>query len=194
MAFGSIPARSMKTRATYEDLLAVPDNKVAELLDGELHVSPRPASRHTRAASILGVKLGAPFDLGDGGPGGWLLLDEPELHFGEDVLVPDLAGWRRERMPAVTDVPFLTLAPDWVCEVVSPSTERIDRSHKMRIYGRGAVRHAWLVNPIARTLEAYRFGEQGWVLLGTHAGEERVRVEPFDAIELELAALWDGEA
>jgi Uma2 family endonuclease len=190
MAFGSNPAHSMKTRATYEDVLAAPDDKLAELIDGELFLSPRPAARHLQVASVLGVELGGPFQRGRDGPGGWRFLDEPELHFGEDVLVPDLAGWRIERLPAVPDAAFLTLAPDWVCEVVSPSTERIDRSRKMRIYARESVRHAWLVNPVARTLEAYRLGEQGWVLLGTHAGEERVRVEPFDAIELELAVLW----
>ena len=190
MAFVSGPSGKMKTRATYEDLLAVPDHKVAEILDGELFVSPRPAAPHARAASVIGADIGSPFDRGRGGPGGWWVLYEPELHFGEDVLVPDLAGWRRERMPAVPNAPFFTLAPDWVCEVVSPSTEQIDRRRKQPIYRREGVLHLWLVNPLARTLEVYRSSPDGWLLAATHAGAEQVRAEPFEAVELELAALW----
>jgi Uma2 family endonuclease len=179
-----------KRRATYEDLLRVPDHEVAEILDGELHVSPRPGSRHALAASRLGSELGGPFDRGRGGPGGWWILDEPELHFGEEVLVPDLAGWRRERLPEFPDTAAFTLAPDWVCEVASPSTERLDRAKKMPAYAREGVPHFWLVNPLARTLEVYRLAEGRWVLLGTHEGDARVRAEPFDAVELELGGLW----
>jgi Uma2 family endonuclease len=178
-----------KRRATYEDLLRVPDHEVAEILDGELHVSPRPGSRHALAASRLGSELGGPFDRGRGGPGGWWILDEPELHFGEEVLVPDLAGWRRERLPEFPDTAAFTLAPDWVCEVASPSTERLDRAKKMPAYAREGVPHFWLVNPLARTLEVYRLAEGRWVL-GTYEGDARVRAEPFDAVELELGGLW----
>lgn len=190
MALDPGPSATMKTRATYEDLLAVPDNKVAEILDGELFVSPRPAVPHARAASVLGIEIGGPFDRGRGGPGGWWILDEPELHLGEDVLVPDLAGWRRNRMPTVPSVPFFTLAPDWVCEVVSPSTEQIDRRRKQPIYAREGVSHLWLVNPLARTLEIFRRSPDGWLLTATHADADRARAEPFEAVELELAALW----
>jgi Uma2 family endonuclease len=190
MAAGIGPSGTMKTRATYEDLLAVPDHKVAEILDGELFVSPRPAAPHARTASVLGVEIGSPFDRGRGGPGGWWILDEPELHLGEDVLVPDLAGWRRERMSTVPNAAFFTLAPDWVCEVVSHSTEQIDRRRKQPIYAREGVSHLWFVNPLARTLEVYRRSPDGWLLAATHAGAEQVRAEPFDAVELELAALW----
>src|SRR5437762_2790090 len=142
-----------KRRATYEDLLRVPRHLIAEIIDGALVTQPRPASRHALAASVLGVELGAPFHRGRGGPGGWILLDEPELHLHVDVLVPDLAGWRRERMPAVPDAPAFELAPDWVCEVLSPSTAAIDRAEKMPIYGRERVGHLWLIDPAARTLE-----------------------------------------
>jgi len=190
MAFSTGRSGTMKTRATYEDLLAVPDHKVAEILDGELVVSPRPAAPHARASSVLGVEIGSPFDRGRGGPGGWWVLDEPELHLGDDVLVPDLAGWRRARMPAVPNAPFFTLAPDWICEVVSPSTEQIDRRRKQPIYAREGVSHLWLVNPLARTLEVFRRSPDGWLLAATHAAAERVRAEPFEAVELELAALW----
>ncbi len=179
-----------RRRATYEDLCQVPDHKVAEILDGELIVSPRPALRHANASSGLGGHLWGPFQGGRGGPGGWWLLDEPELHLADDILVPDLAGWRRERLPAVPDTAYMTLAPDWVCEVISPSTERIDRSRKMRLYAREGVTHLWLLDPIVRTLEVLRLEAARWVLLGTHSDADVVRVEPFEAIEIELTTLW----
>jgi len=185
-------------RATYADLEAVPATKVAELIRGTLHVMPRPALRHARASSRLGVKLGGPFDLGDGGPGGWWILDEPELHFpdptapGEiDALVPDLAGWRRERVPVMPDAAFCTIAPDWICEVLSKSTEDVDRDEKMPIYAREGVRHAWLVDPIAKTLEVYTLGADGtWGEPVGHGGADVVRAAPFEAIGLDLSALW----
>ena len=183
-------SRVEKPRATYEDLLKVPENKVAEIVDGELYVSPRPAVPHAVVASVLGVDLGGPFDQGRGGPGGWGILYEPELHLGEDVLVPDLAGWRRQRLPAFPKAAFLTLAPDWVCEILSPSTERLDRARKLGIYARESVANAWLVNPETRTLEVYRRSEDRWLLLATHASDALVRAEPFDAIELDLLPLW----
>jgi len=180
----------VRRRATYEDLLAVPDHLVAEILDGELHTTPRPAPRHAVASSGLGVDLGGPFDRGRGGPGGWWILVEPELHLGGDILVPDLAGWRRTRLLTIPETAYFELAPDWICETVSPSTERIDRGKKLRIYAREGVSHAWLVNPIAETLEAYRLEQDRWLLLATHAGDVAARIEPFDAIELELWRLW----
>jgi Uma2 family endonuclease len=179
-----------KRRATYEDLLAVPGHLVAEILDGVLITQPRPASLHARASSRLGIDLGGPFDRGKGGPGGWIILDEPELHLHGDVVVPDLVGWRRTRMPELPDVSALELAPDWVCEVLSPSTAGIDRGEKMPIYARERVSHAWLVDPIARTLEAFRLEDARWSLLGTWRENAQVRVEPFAAVELELDGLW----
>jgi Uma2 family endonuclease len=186
-------ASPAKRPATYDDLVGLPEHKVGEIVDGELYVSPRPASRHTLAASRLGSDLGPPFDRGRGGPGGWWTLDEPELHLGDDVLVPDLAGWRRERVPEFPDTAAFVVAPDWVCEVVSPSTERLDRAKKMPAYARQGVAHLWLVSPQARTLEVYRLADGRWLLLATHEGTTRVRAEPFDAVDLELGPLW-GEA
>jgi Uma2 family endonuclease len=182
-----------KRRATYEDLMQVPNTKVAEIIDGELIVSPRPASPHANAASLLGVDVAGPFhrDPSDpAGPGGWWVLLEPELHFGDDVVVPDWAGWRRSRLPVLTNVPFFTLAPDWACEVVSPSTGRIDRSRKMRIYGDAGVASLWLVDPLARTLEVYRRDADRWIVIGVHGGDDVVRAEPFDAVELALTRWW----
>jgi Uma2 family endonuclease len=182
-----------KRRATYEDLMQVPDTKVAEIIDGELIVSPRPASPHALAAARIGRELLVPFDAPPGGPaapGGWWILPEPELHFGDDVLVPDWAGWRRERLSVLEDVPFFTLAPDWVCEILSPSTGRIDRSRKMRHYAADAVASLWLVDPLQQTLEIYRLEGGRWVVVGTHAGDEIVRAEPFEAVEVRLEDWW----
>ncbi|HEY5569545.1 MAG TPA: Uma2 family endonuclease [Gammaproteobacteria bacterium] len=181
---------ALKTGATYEDLRAVPEHLVAEIFDGELYATPRPAPPHAHAASVLGGELSGPFHRGRGGPGGWWILDEPELHLGTDVLVPDLAGWRRERLPALPTTPYFALAPDWVCEILSPSTETIDRAKKLAIYAREGIRHAWLVNPASQTLEVLRLESQRWAVLAIHEGTATVRAEPFDAIELELAALW----
>jgi Uma2 family endonuclease len=189
------PERQAMKRATYEDVLNAPENKVAEILDGELVLSPRPALRHARASSRLGGHLDGPFDRGRGGPGGWLVLDEPELHLGEHVLVPDLAGWRRERLPSVPDAPWIDLAPDWVCEVLSPSTARIDRGRKLRIYAEAAVSHLWLLDPLEQTLEVLRLRDGAWTIVDVLTGKATVRAVPFDAIELELGELWpDAEA
>jgi len=183
---------ALKAGATYEDLRAVPDHFVAEILDGELYATPRPGLPHARASSVLGFELIGPFDRGRGGPGGWWILDEPELHLGGAVVVPDLAGWKRERLPAIPPEPALTLVPDWICEIVSPTTEALDRVKKLTVYAREGVQHAWLVNPTSQTLEVLRLEASRWVVLALHAGDEKVRAEPFDAIELDLPALWSG--
>jgi len=177
-------------RATYEDVLNAPEDKVAEILDGELVLSPRPAPRHAVAASVLGMALGNPFHQGAGGPGGWWILDEPELHFGEEIAVPDLAGWRRDRMPAIPDEAFFTLAPDWVCEVLSPSTERVDRGKKLKAYAAAGVTHAWLVKPSDRTLEVLRLRDAAWTIVAVWEDTAVVRAEPFEAVDLELGRLW----
>jgi Uma2 family endonuclease len=187
-----------RRRATCADLEAVHPNKVAELIAGVLHVMPRPAPKHARSSSALGGKLVGPFDFGEGGPGGWWILDEPELHFPDpteigaiDALVPDLAGWRRERMPELPEEAYFSLAPDFVCEVLSRSTEDVDRNEKMPIYARQGVQHAWLIDPIKRTLEAYVLGKGSrWTAAGVHGGAARVRLAPFEAVELDLSALW----
>jgi Uma2 family endonuclease len=183
-----VTSKPLKTRATYDDLRRVPDHYVAEMFDGELYASPRPALPHARAATKLAAKLDDPFDFD--GPGGWILLVEPELHFGNDVLVPDIAGWRRERLPALPNHAYLTLAPDWICEVVSPSTESIDRGKKLRIYAREGVAHAWLVDPLRRSLEVLALESGSLEQIEEHHGDSSVRARPFDAIELELRSLW----
>lgn len=183
----SIPARK---RATYADLLALPPHVTGEIVDGELVALPRPRVRHAGVASALSDELGPPFRRGRGGPGGWLLLFEPELHLGEDIVVPDLAGFHRTRLPELPDVAFLEMAPDWICEVLSPSTARMDRVGKRRIYARERVTHYWMIEPEARTLEVGRLDGDSYRVVLSAAADERVRAEPFDAIELDLALLW----
>lgn len=177
--------------ATYDDLLALPENVVGEIISGLLYTHPRPAPKHARAYSGLGGSLWNPFDQGNGGPGGWWILDEPELHLGADVVVPDLAGWRRERMPELPQTAWFELAPDWTCEILSPSTARTDRALKMPLYAREGVAHLWLVDPDARTLEVYRLQDDGhWLLLGTLKEDDPVAQPPFDAVTFPLDALW----
>lgn len=178
--------------ATYDDLRNVPETMIGEIIDGDLYATPRPALPHANAASAIAGALRGPFHGGPGagGLGGWWILFEPELHLGSDVIVPDLAGWRLERLPALPDAPFLDLATDWACEVVSPSTGSIDRVAKMRIYAREGVRHVWLVEPLQQTLEIYRLESDRWVVTGTYAGAQRARAQPFEAIEIDLSSWW----
>lgn len=179
-----------RRKATYQDVLDAPPNKVAEVIAGTLHTHPRPAMRHARASSILGGELVSPFDRGRGGPGGWWIIDEPELHLSDDILVPDLAGWKRETMPTYPDLAFCTIAPDWACEVLSPSTVRIDRHEKAAIYAREGISHLWFVDPATRTLEVMELRDGHWVLLTTLADDAPVSQPPFEAITFPLDALW----
>lgn len=187
-----MPVMAARKRATYQDVLDAPAHHVAEVIDGVLYVHPRPATPHAAASSALGDELGPPFKRGRGGPGGWIILDEPELHLGAepDILAPDLAGWKRARMPAAPRAAFITLAPDWVCEVLSPSTAATDRAEKLPVYARERVPHVWLVDPLVQTLEVLRLDGDGYRIAGVWRGEAAVRAEPFEAIELMLGVLW----
>jgi hypothetical protein len=179
-----------KRNATYQDVIDSPEHMVAEIIGGELRLSSRPGGPATAVASSLGYELGPPFGRGRGGPGGWLILVEPELHLGDEILVPDLASWRRERLPIAPDAAFFTVPPDWICEVLSRSTEKTDRVEKMPIYAAFSVQHAWLVHPRRRTLEAFRLSDGAWLAAAMHKDTDRARIAPFDAIELDLAVLW----
>ncbi len=177
----------------YQAYLAVPEHQHAEIVRGTLYVMSRPSPRHTNASSMLGGELSGPFQRGRGGPGGWWILDEPELQLvAKEPVIPDLAGWRVERMPDLPDTACFTLAPDWVCEIVSRSTEKVDRDQKLPYYLEHRVRHVWLLDPIDKRLEVYSLDpdEARWREVRIHQGDRTVRAEPFDAVELELAALW----
>ena len=177
-------------RATYQDVLDAPPHRVAEIVDGTLYTHPRPAAPHALASSALGHDLGSPFQYGRGGPGGWWIIDEPELHLGEDILVPDLAGWRRERMPDYPDAAYFTLAPDWVCEVLSASTRNVDLHGKRPVYAREGVRHLWLVDPADRTLEAFDLRNRQWERIAGAKDDDPVCIRPFDAVTFSLGDLW----
>jgi len=177
----------------WNELLDVPEGSIGEIVAGGIHVTPRPGPPHTRAASGLGVFVGGAFGYGIGGPGGWVILDEPRVRFADDVRVPDLAGWRADRYQDPEGGPY-AVVPDWICEVLSPSTTAEDRAQKQPLYARAGVRHLWLADPEARTLEVLRLEGGLWVVVSVLAGEGRVRAEPFDAIELDLGAVWRGRA
>ncbi len=177
---------------TYDDLVRVPEHLVAEIVGGELFTSPRPTAPHALATTGIVQDL-SDFHGTPGDPtrrGGWWILFEPEQHFQADVLVPDLAGWRHERMPRVPDVAAFELPPDWLCEVISPSTAQLDRARKMQVYAREGVSHMWIVDPLARTLEIYRLEGDRWTLVRTHGGSDPVRAEPFESCALHPARWW----
>ena len=177
-------------RATYQDVLDAPAHRVAEIVDGTLYTHPRPAPPHALASSSLQGDLSSAFQFGRGGPGGWWIIFEPELHLGEDIVVPDLAGWRRERMPELPDTAYFALAPDWVCEVLSASTRRLDLHEKRPIYAREGVSRLWLVDPTDRTLEAFELHDGQWLLIASAKDDEPVSIRPFDAITFSLGDLW----
>ncbi len=183
-------AEAARKKATYADIESAPPNLVAEIIDGELVTHPRPSPRHGTAAISLGAELTGPFQKGSGGPGGWAFSVEPEIAFGENILVPDIAGWRRECLTEYPETNYFTIAPDWVCEILSASTERRDRTVKRRIYGEGGVRYLWLVDPRQQLLEAFALTAGNWLLVGSWRSDDEVCAPPFDAISFSLADLW----
>lgn len=180
----------VKGGALYEDVIAAPEHKVAEIVEGYLYLSPRPAPRHARASSVLGGDLNDAFDRGRSGPGGWWILDEPELHLRGDVLVPDISGWRRERLPVLPEGPGFEVPPDWLCEILSPSTESFDRGQKLPRYALAGVSHLWLIDPMKRRLEVYGRADLEWLLLEEYSGSAVVNAPPFEPVSLDLAPLW----
>lgn len=179
--------------ALWEHLAELPDDVVGEIVAGEIRTTPRPDPPHLRAAAGVGVFLGGAFGMGIGGPGGWVILAEPRIRFEDELRVPDIAGWRGERYAEPERGPY-TLPPDWICEILSPSTAAVDRGEKQPLYARSRVGHLWLMDPIARTLEVLRLQGDLWVVAAVFTGEAVVRAEPFDAIELDLGKIWRGRA
>jgi hypothetical protein len=187
-------ADAKKSPATYADIEALPPHVTGEILFGVLHAQPRPASPHTAAASSLGMVLGPPFQFGNGGPGGWVLIAEPELHLGPHVVVPDFAGWRKDRLVGKTDGPWIDVPPDWACEVLSVSTRAWDKRDKMRIYATYNVPFLWHLDPVTRFLEVFRRQDQNWLLIETYAAGDVVTAPPFETLSFTLNDLWPFEA
>lgn len=184
-------AEPAKLKARYEDLFKVPENMTGEIINGELVVTPRPSRRHIFATSVLSTKVMVPYQFGEGeGPGGWIILIEPEIGLGEHTLVPDLAGWREERYPDEEPNNWISVAPDWVCEILSPATRRRDRMGKMPIYATYEVPYLWLIDPIDKTLEVFRLKEGEWVVAGLYEEDTKVRAVPFVDVEINLSDLW----
>jgi Uma2 family endonuclease len=186
------PARKI---ARYEDLYNIPENMTGEIINGEIIVTPKPAPRHARAAVALGSKIPPRYDFGEGGgPGGWIILSEVEILFGEDLLVPDWSGWKKERFPGWPRDNWFSTAPDWVCEILSPATAANDKIRKMDIYARFEVRYCWLVDFRDRTLEIFTLWSGTWARIGGFVGNDRVRAEPFMEVELDLGSFWVEES
>lgn len=175
----------------YEDLYTIPDDMIGQIIRGELIALPRPSPKHARASSVLGVRIGNPFDLGRSGPGGWMTLNKPEIQLGSHTLVPDIAGWKKERLPNLPETNWISVALDWICEVLSPGTAGVDRKKKMPVYAQFGVLHLWLVDPIEKTLEIFRLDTGGWRLVSVHSEDDIIRAEPFQEIEINLASLWE---
>jgi Uma2 family endonuclease len=183
--------RQAKTRpATYADIEALPENMVGEIIFGVLHAHPRPTPRHGVAAGELQAELSLPFRRGRGGPGGWIFIVEPELHLGHHVVVPDIGGWRRERLTPFPETAFIETPPDWLCEVLSPSTQQIDRTDKLAVYATYGVGYCWYVDPIARTLEVLALTGGKWLLAATFKDDDPVTAPPFEAHTFPLDVLW----
>lgn len=182
-------------RARYEDLYDVPDGMTGEIINGELTVTPRPSPRHACASVALGSTIPPRYGFGGGGgPGGWIILPEVEIRFGEDLLVPDWSGWKKERFPGWPETNWFSTAPDWICEIVSPGTAGNDKIRKMDIYARFGVSYCWLVDPRDRTLETFVLKPGNWVRLGGFVGNDKVRAEPFMEVEFDLGCFWIGES
>ena len=186
----STEPESTPRQATYQDVLDAPPHKVAEIVDGKLYLFPRPAPTHAIANSAIGGLLNPPFQYGRGGPGGWWILNEPELHLGDHILVPDVGGWRKERMPNIPKTAYFSLAPDWVCEVLSPSTRNLDLGRKRAIYAQQGVKYLWLIDPNSQSLEAFQLRNASWELISTLSGDNTVCLPPFEEIDFNLSDLW----
>lgn len=176
--------------ATYADIEALPPNMVGQILYGVLHAYPRPAPRHGIAANQLGYEITGPFRHGRGGPGGWIFIVKPELHLGPHVVVPDIGGWRRERLTPLPDTAFIETPPDWIAEILSPSTQSIDRTDKLAVYAEYGVRHCWYVDPIARTLEVFALSGSKWLVEATFKDADPVTAPPFEVHTFPLSVLW----
>jgi Uma2 family endonuclease len=184
-------AEPANKEATYSDLFDIPENMTGEIINGELIAAPRPSRRHVYASTSLGGKLTPPYQFGEAnGPGGWIIIIEPEVGLGRNILVPDLAGWKRERFPVAEDHNWISTPPDWVCEVLSPGTAKIDKTGKMSIYAQHTVPYLWFIDPLAKTLDAFRLENGKWVVVGLFVGSDTIRIAPFEEAEIDLNALW----
>lgn len=188
----AVPDLSAPTRA---DLEALPGNVVGEIIEGVLYTTPRPRPAHSNVESVLAGDLNAPFQRGRGGPGGWWILVEPGIELpGATEIVPDVAGWRRERLPELPGDAPIGVVPDWVCEILSPTTRRHDQLIKRPFYARAGVAYLWTIDIESRTLSVSRLVDGHWLELAVHGGADEIRAEPFAAVALSMADWWPPPA
>ncbi len=185
-----VMAETAHKSATYVDIEALPEHVVGEILFGHLVTHPRPVRRHGGAGSALGALCTTTYEFGADGPGGWVFVDEPELHLGPHIVVRDIAGWRREHVTEPADKPFFEVAPDWACEILSPSTEKYDKGDKRRINAHYAVQHMWHLDPRSKVLEVFALRDRNWLLTDTFIDEEVVNAPPVDQLTFSLGLLW----
>jgi Uma2 family endonuclease len=176
--------------ATYADIEALPAHLIGEIINGTLVTQPRPVRRHTGAATALGALVPGAYQFGIGGPGGWVFANEAELHLGPHVLVADIAGWKMERMTESPEEPYFHIAPDWVFEAMSPSTEKYDRNEKRTIYAHHGVGYLWYLDPRLKMLETFQKAEKQWLLTGTFTDDANVCAPPFEDLTFSLGKLW----
>ncbi len=185
---------SIKSNATYADLYSIPDNMIGEIIDGELYVMPRPSPKHCNTSSSLGIIIGYYYKMGmNGGSGKWWILDEPEIHFSdlkEDFLVPDIAGWKKERMPTLPAETYFSVPPDWICEILSPGTARHDRKKKLPKYAKFGVSYFWIIDPANRTVEILKLKNSEYVVLAVYGEDDKMQAEPFTEIIIDLKNIW----
>jgi Uma2 family endonuclease len=180
-----------KLKTTYEQWLELPDNITGEIISGDLIASPRPGPKHSNVSTALGVKVGGPFQYGEGGgPGGWIILFEPEIHIKDDIVVPDFAGWKRERLSKPPDEAYFSTVPDWICEILSPSSVKTDRIIKQQLYLSWKINHYWIVDPILKSVEILERAAENWVVKGLYSENDKMRAPPFDMVEIDLKSLW----
>ncbi|MBF0226618.1 MAG: Uma2 family endonuclease [Desulfobacterales bacterium] len=182
--------QTINKTANYEDLYKIPENMIGQIINGELITMPRPSLRHSNVVSSIGFEIGPPYKFGRGGPGGWIILDEPEIKLGENIFVPDIAGWEKKRLPKFPKTNYISVPPDWICEVLSPCTEKTDRAMKMPIYAQFGISYFWIINPIEKILEVLKLSDNKWFILAIYAENDKVRAEPFQEIEIDLQNLW----
>jgi hypothetical protein len=186
--------KSKSRPATYADIEALPPHVTGEIIFGVLHTHPRPAPRHATAANAVGGQVTGPFQFGRDGPGGWIFMTEPELHLGRHVVVPDIAGWRQERLTPFPETAFIETPPDWLCEILSPATQAFDRTDKLAVYAEFGVKHCWYVDPIVKTLEVFALTGGKWLLAATFKDADPVTAPPFEVHTFPLDVLWPRDA
>ncbi|MEZ4220590.1 MAG: Uma2 family endonuclease [Polyangiaceae bacterium] len=179
--------------------MALAEGENAEVIRGVLVTAPALLPRHSSVRGRLRRLIGGAFDDDDGagGPGGWWIFLEVDVRLSpHDIVRPDIAGWRRQRLPEPWDMRPIDVVPDWICEIISTSNAGRDRVTKRELYAKHGVLHYWIADPVARTLETLRLDPEAghWVDAGAFDASGRARIAPFTAIEIDLSRVFPPAA